>query len=184
MTTPSHWPYQSGTPDCLCRCAGHTHFLEISARDMGKFRANGHPLIFDFSAGHEFLLRSPPPFQTVNMATNGLSASNKETVLAKQAKQASLIVGALSLNDRNAALQKIYDVLTEKQIEILEANKLDMQVNTPPLVKRQEKLRQTGSGGIGEAGRVTKIDGEEAGLGIAGKVREYVSRRRGHHDPP
>jgi hypothetical protein len=118
------------------------------------------------------------------MPTNGLSAANKETVLAKQAKLASLILGALSLNDRNAALQKIYNVLTEKQAEILEANKLDMQVSTPPLVKRKEKLIYPGSGGIGEAGRVTKIDGEEAGLGIAGKVREYVSRRPGHHDPP
>jgi glutamate-5-semialdehyde dehydrogenase len=66
------------------------------------------------------------------MATNGLSTTNKETVLAKQAKQASLVLGALSLSDRNAALQKIYNVLVEKQNQVLEANKLDMHVNTPP----------------------------------------------------
>jgi gamma-glutamyl phosphate reductase len=66
------------------------------------------------------------------MATNGLSTTNKETVLAKQAKQASLVLGALSLSDRNAALQKIYNVLVEKQNQVLEANELDMHVNTPP----------------------------------------------------
>ena len=69
------------------------------------------------------------------MATNGPSTTNKETVLAKQAKQASLILGAVSLNDRNAALQKIYDVLMEKQDEILEANKLDMQVKPLPFTR-------------------------------------------------
>jgi gamma-glutamyl phosphate reductase len=71
------------------------------------------------------------------MATN-VSTANKETLLAKQSKQASLILGALSLEDRNAALKKIYDVLIGKQAEILEANKLDMQVNTPPLDKWQD----------------------------------------------
>ena len=60
--------------------------------------------------------------------TNDLSITNKETVLAKQAKQASLVLGALPLSDRNAALQKIHSSLLKKQNEILEANKLDMQV--------------------------------------------------------
>jgi len=93
------------------------------------------PLIFDFSAGHEF--SDTPPFDPWrdDMATNGPSTTNKETVLAKQAKQASLILGAVSLNDRNAALQKIYDVLMEKQDEILEANKLDMQVKPLPFTR-------------------------------------------------
>jgi gamma-glutamyl phosphate reductase len=53
-------------------------------------------------------------------------------VLAKQAKQASLVLGPLSLSDRNAALQKIYNVLVEKEHQVPEANKLDMHVNTPP----------------------------------------------------
>jgi gamma-glutamyl phosphate reductase len=63
-------------------------------------------------------------------STNELSTISGETVLAKQAKQASLILGALSLNDRNAALQKIYSTLLEKKNEILEANKLDMQAKS------------------------------------------------------
>jgi hypothetical protein len=102
------------------------------------------------------------------MATNGLSTTNKETVLAKQTKQASLVLGALSLNDRNAALQKIYDVLVEKQQQVLAANKLDMHVNTPALNERE--LTCAGSTGIGKARRVTKVYGQEVGFGIARKV--------------
>lgn len=64
-------------------------------------------------------------------STNGLSIENKETILAKQAKQASLILGALSLSERNSALLQIYNTLLTKQNEILNANKLDMQVLPP-----------------------------------------------------
>jgi gamma-glutamyl phosphate reductase len=62
------------------------------------------------------------------LTTNGLSTTNDETVLARQAKQASLILGALSISERNFALQVIYTILLSKKNEILEANKLDMQV--------------------------------------------------------
>jgi gamma-glutamyl phosphate reductase len=55
---------------------------------------------------------------------------NQETFLAQRAKKASLILGALSLFERNAALQKIHDTLLTKQNEILAANKLDMQVSS------------------------------------------------------
>ena len=60
---------------------------------------------------------------------NGLSTSNKEIVLAKQAKHASFVLGALSLSQRNAGLQMIYDTLIARKEEILAANKLDMQVD-------------------------------------------------------
>ena len=53
-------------------------------------------------------------------------ASNKEKVLAAQAKQASLILGALSLSDRNAALQRIHSQLASLKDDILAANQLDM----------------------------------------------------------
>jgi gamma-glutamyl phosphate reductase len=62
------------------------------------------------------------------LTTNGLSTTNNETVLAKRAKQASLILGALSISERNFALQVIYKILLSKKKEILDANKLDMQV--------------------------------------------------------
>lgn len=65
-------------------------------------------------------------------ATNDISTTNKEIVLAKLAKKASLTLGALSLSARNAALQKIYDTLTAQKDVVLEANKLDMQVNPHP----------------------------------------------------
>jgi gamma-glutamyl phosphate reductase len=68
--------------------------------------------------------------------TNGSSTLNKERILAQRAKQASLTLGALSLSQRNGALQKIYDTLLSKQDEILAANKLDMQVHH----KRTTKL--------------------------------------------
>ena len=61
-------------------------------------------------------------------ATNGPSSATDEAALAAKAKQASLILGALSLTQRNSALQKIHDTLLAKQNEILAANKLDMQV--------------------------------------------------------
>jgi len=63
--------------------------------------------------------------------SNGLSTTNKETLLAKQAKQASLILGALSLTQRNEALETIHATLVSKHQEILDANKLDMQVTRP-----------------------------------------------------
>jgi len=63
--------------------------------------------------------------------TNGQRTTEKEAELAKHAKRASLVLGALSLADRNAALHKIHSTLLERQNEILEANKLDMQVPVP-----------------------------------------------------
>jgi gamma-glutamyl phosphate reductase len=58
--------------------------------------------------------------------TNGTTSS--EVGLAKQAKKASLVLGALSLDQRNEALQKIYSYLISKKPEILAANALDMNV--------------------------------------------------------
>jgi gamma-glutamyl phosphate reductase len=75
--------------------------------------------------------------------TNGLSSAPEETALAAKAKEASLILGALSLTQRNWALQKIHDALLAKKDEILSANKVDMQVHSPtngaPLMNRQQK---------------------------------------------
>jgi len=72
---------------------------------------------------------------------NGSSqhTSNKEKVLAAQAKKASLILGALSLSERNAALQKIHSLLSSRKDEILAANVLDM-TEAEELVK-QGKLQ-------------------------------------------
>jgi gamma-glutamyl phosphate reductase len=63
---------------------------------------------------------------------NGISKESNEETLAKRAKKASLVLGALSLEQRNLALQKIYDTLIQKQDEILAANKKDMEVYPPP----------------------------------------------------
>jgi gamma-glutamyl phosphate reductase len=60
--------------------------------------------------------------------TNGTSSS--EVRLAKQAKKASLVLGALSLEQRNEALKKIYSHLIIKKPEILAANALDMKVRS------------------------------------------------------
>jgi gamma-glutamyl phosphate reductase len=60
--------------------------------------------------------------------TNGTSSA--EVRLAKQAKKASLILGALSLEQRNEGLEKIYSHLITKKPEILAANVLDMNVRS------------------------------------------------------
>ena len=63
--------------------------------------------------------------------SNGIpSTESNEEALAKQAKKASLILGALSLKQRNLALQKIYHTLLQRQDEILAENKKDMDVIT------------------------------------------------------
>lgn len=59
------------------------------------------------------------------------SLSSDEIVLAKNAKQASLVIGALSISQRNTGLQKIYDTLVVKESEVLAANEIDMQVVLP-----------------------------------------------------
>jgi len=74
-------------------------------------------------------------------STNGISSTNKEIVLAKLAKEASLTLGALSLSARNAALQKMYDTLTAQKDAILEANRLDMQVTLVPRYQRVLNLQ-------------------------------------------
>ena len=61
--------------------------------------------------------------------TNGTSSA--EVRLAKQAKKASLVLGALSLEQRNEALRKIHSHLINKKPEILAANALDMNVQSP-----------------------------------------------------
>jgi gamma-glutamyl phosphate reductase len=61
--------------------------------------------------------------------TNGTSSA--EVRLAKKAKKASLVLGALSLEQRNEALKKIYLHLISKKPEILAANALDMNVRSP-----------------------------------------------------
>jgi gamma-glutamyl phosphate reductase len=65
--------------------------------------------------------------------TNGPFSATDEVSLATKAKQASLKLGALSLAQRNSALQKTNDRLLAKQDEILAANKLDMQVHFTPV---------------------------------------------------
>ena len=62
------------------------------------------------------------------MSSVSKSNEQEEQVLAKQAKKASLVLGALSLEQRNLALEKIYDVLIQNKDEILEANRKDMEV--------------------------------------------------------
>ena len=57
-----------------------------------------------------------------------MSTSNKDRELAQKAKKASLVLGALSLKQRNNALQQIYTALQPQKQAILQANKLDMQV--------------------------------------------------------
>ena len=85
--------------------------------------------------------------------TNGVSTTNKEIVLAKLAKEASLTLGALSLSSRNAALQKIHDTLVAQKDAVLEANKLDMQA-AQELVKKGQL----------QASMVKRLD-----LGLPGK---------------
>jgi glutamate-5-semialdehyde dehydrogenase len=60
------------------------------------------------------------------MSANGLSLIEKDAELARSAKKASLVLGACSLDERNDALQGIYDTLIDRKTEILEANKRDM----------------------------------------------------------
>ena len=48
--------------------------------------------------------------------------------VARRAKKASLVLGALSLVQRNDVLQRIHDVLVSKKQEVLAANKIDMDV--------------------------------------------------------
>src|SRR5579859_3969584 len=52
--------------------------------------------------------------------------TNKAILLAAQAKQSSLVLGALSLSARNQALQKIHSHLHSHKTDILAANQLDM----------------------------------------------------------
>jgi len=92
--------------------------------------------------------------------TNGFATINKEIVLAKLAKAASLTLGALSLASRNAALQKLYDTLVAQKNAILEANKLDMQA-AQELVKKGDL----------QASMVKRLD-----LGLPGK---YTSMCQG-----
>ena len=91
---------------------------------------------------------------TSRMSTqNGPSTTGKETALAKQAKQASLVLGALSLTQRNEALQTIHSTLLSKHQEILNANKLDMQVS------HQICCANIGGGGISCARSITRFHG-------------------------
>jgi glutamate-5-semialdehyde dehydrogenase len=60
------------------------------------------------------------------MSLNGTSPSHAEQALAKNAKTASLILGALSLSQRNSALATIHSFLVAEKDAILAANKLDM----------------------------------------------------------
>jgi glutamate-5-semialdehyde dehydrogenase len=53
---------------------------------------------------------------------------SNERMFAKAAKKASLVVGALSLSERNSALQTIYDSLQKHKAEVLAANQRDMTV--------------------------------------------------------
>jgi glutamate-5-semialdehyde dehydrogenase len=52
--------------------------------------------------------------------------TNKAILLAAQAKQASLVLGAVSLSARNQALQTIHSHLRDHKSDILAANQLDM----------------------------------------------------------
>jgi len=63
-----------------------------------------------------------------------------ERVLAKAAKKASLVVGALSLSERNAALQTIYDSLQGRKAEVLAANQRDMTVAETSVSKGELQL--------------------------------------------
>jgi glutamate-5-semialdehyde dehydrogenase len=62
------------------------------------------------------------------MATQETVANHFHDVrlLAKAAKQSSLVLGALSLSERNAALHAIHDSLVARKQEILAANAQDM----------------------------------------------------------
>lgn len=92
--------------------------VELNLTRRLKYRKAGHPRTSTSSYHLPFRMS----------ATNGPSSATDEAALAAKAKQASLILGALSLTQRNSALQKINDTLLAKQNEILAANKLDMQV--------------------------------------------------------
>jgi hypothetical protein len=85
---------------------------------------NPNPLKGHFSSAVDF--------EFMKMSTNeGASSTNKDQILAQQAKKASLILGALSLTQRNTALEQIHAVLQAQKHAILEANQLDMQVQPP-----------------------------------------------------
>ena len=96
--------------------------------------------------------------------SNGVSTPSKETILAKQAKQASLILGALSLSQRNEALQTIHSTLVSKHQEILEANKLDMQVS------HKIFFADIGGRGISCSRGITRVHGKKIRFGITGEI--------------
>ena len=60
------------------------------------------------------------------MSSDSQSLIERDVELAKNAKKASLILGALSLSERNDALQLIYETLQSNKSQILTANKRDM----------------------------------------------------------
>ena len=95
--------------------------------------------------------------------TDGVQAKDKDWEVAKNAKKASLVVGALSLDQRNDALQRIHDILIERKHDILNANQCDMSA-------AQELVAQ----GKLQSSMVKRLD-----LGLPGK---YESMCQGVHD--
>jgi gamma-glutamyl phosphate reductase len=91
--------------------------------------------------------------------------------LAQRAKRASLVLGALSVSQRNNALQKIYNVLKEKQAQILEANQLDMEVAlTIKLIIGRPNLCIVERRGTSKKRRITVVHGEKTRSTIAWEI--------------